>query len=147
MLAEPVTSDPLRVSSRLLAALPDRLAAAQALFHATGSLHAAGLFDAAGELLCAREDVGRHNAVDKVVGWAAQHERLPLSQHLLVVSARAGFEIVQKAWLAGIPLVAALSGPSSLAIELARESGLTLVAFLRGSEMNVYAGPERIVVE
>jgi FdhD protein len=142
--AAPLDGDPTRVAPALLAALPARLRAAQALFAATGALHAAGLFDAGGRLLCAREDVGRHNAVDKVVGWAALHAMLPLAGHVLLVSGRAGFEIVQKAAVAGIPVVAALSGPSTLAVELARESGMTLVAFLRGEEMNVYAGEARI---
>lgn len=136
--------DRARVAADLLCELPDRLRSAQPLFDATGALHAAGLFDASGRLLCAREDVGRHNAVDKIVGWAAMHERLPLRGHLLLVSGRVGFEIVQKAAVARIPVLAAISGPSSLAIELARECEMTLVAFLRGREMNVYSAAERL---
>ncbi len=135
---------PLRITSSLLHDLPDRLRKGQQLFDATGALHGAGLFDLAGDPLCIREDVGRHNAVDKIVGWAAAEGRLPLHDHILLVSGRAGFEIVQKAFVAGIPIVGAISGPSSLAVELARDSGMTLVAFLRDDGMNVYSGPERI---
>ena len=134
----------LCVGADLLRGLPDALRNAQDLFGETGSLHGAGLFDADGIPSCVREDVGRHNAVDKLVGWAALHEHLPLSAKILMVSGRVGFEIVQKAWVAGIPVLCASSGPSSLAVELAREAGMTLVAFLRGEEMNVYSGPERI---
>jgi FdhD protein len=134
------------VDAALLRALPDRLRAAQRLFGETGALHAAGLFDEGGELLCAREDVGRHNAVDKVIGWAALEGRLPLARAILLVSGRLGFEIAQKALVAGIPLVAAISGPSSLAVELARENGMTVVAFLRGEALNVYAGAARVRV-
>ncbi len=137
-------ADHTRVDAALLAQLPGRLRAAQPLFESTGALHAAGLFDGEGRLLCAREDVGRHNAVDKIVGWAAMHEKLPLRGHVLVVSGRAGFEIVQKAAVAQIPILAAISGPSSLAIELARECEMTLVAFLRGPDMNVYSAPDRL---
>ena len=136
--------DPGRVEARVLYALPERLRAAQKLFGATGALHAAGLFTAGGELLCAREDVGRHNAVDKVVGWAALEGRLPLRGSLLLASGRIGFEIAQKALVAGIPIVAAISGPSSLAVELARQNGMALAAFLRGESLTVYAGSERI---
>ena len=139
-----LSSVPARASRSLLSALPDRLRKAQRLFDTTGALHGAGLFDLAGELLCAREDVGRHNAVDKIVGWAAARDGLPLHRHILLVSGRASFEIVQKAFVAGIPIVGAISGPSSLAVELARESGMTLVAFLRDGGMNVYSGSERI---
>lgn len=144
MRARALHDDRLRVSAELLRALPARLRAAQPLFAETGALHAAGLFDARGELLCAREDVGRHNAVDKVIGWAALEGRLPLSGTILLASGRLGFEIAQKALVAGIPMLAAISGPSSLAVELARESGMTLVAFLRGDALNVYAGADRI---
>ncbi len=136
--------DPLTVSAELLYALPDRLRAAQRTFDATGGLHAAGLFGPDGELLCAREDVGRHNAVDKVVGWALREGRLPLTGHLLVVSGRASFELTQKAALAGLPLLAAVSAPSSLAVDLAEELGLTLVGFLRGTSANVYTRDDRV---
>ncbi|MGJ5755993.1 FdhD protein [Streptomyces puniciscabiei] len=138
-----VAEDPLSVGPELLATLPERLRAAQKVFDSTGGLHAAGLFTADGELLCLREDVGRHNAVDKVVGHALRSGLLPLRGTMLMVSGRASFELVQKAVLAGIPLLAAVSAPSSLAVDLAAESGLTLVGFLRGTSMNVYAGAER----
>ncbi|MBM4335868.1 MAG: formate dehydrogenase accessory sulfurtransferase FdhD [Deltaproteobacteria bacterium] len=143
-LAPALRPDGMRVGLGVLEALPDRLRAEQRLFDETGALHAAALFDSTGALLCAREDIGRHNAVDKVVGWAALESRLPLSQTILLVSGRLGFEIAQKALVAGIPVLAAISGPSSLAVELARASGMTLVAFLRGASLNVYAGAERI---
>jgi FdhD protein len=139
-----VSADPVTISPAVLAGLPDRLRAAQRVFASTGGLHAAGLFTAAGELLCVREDVGRHNAVDKVAGWALLSGRLPLSGCVLLVSGRASFELVQKAVLAGCPVLAAVSAPSSLAAELAAQAGLTLVGFLRGSSMNVYAGEQRI---
>ncbi|MER6097517.1 formate dehydrogenase accessory sulfurtransferase FdhD [Streptomyces sp. NPDC001728] len=139
-----VAEDPLRVGTDVLAALPDRLRAAQRVFDTTGGLHAAGLFTAEGELLCLREDVGRHNAVDKVVGHALREGLLPLRGSVLMVSGRASFELVQKAVMAGIPLLAAVSAPSSLAVDLAAESGLTLVGFLRGTSMNVYTGDERL---
>ncbi|MEU9127307.1 formate dehydrogenase accessory sulfurtransferase FdhD [Kitasatospora sp. NPDC048540] len=140
----PVEKDPLTVPAQLLYELPDRLRAAQRTFESTGGLHAAGLFDAEGGLLCAREDVGRHNAVDKVIGWALREGRLPLTGHLLLVSGRASFELTQKAALAGIPLLAAVSAPSSLAVDLAEELGLTLVGFLRGQGGNVYTRADRI---
>jgi FdhD protein len=139
-----VADDPLRVDPAVLAELPDRLRAAQEVFDRTGGLHAAGLFSAEGELLCLREDVGRHNAVDKVVGHAAREGLLPLRGTVLVVSGRASFELVQKAVMAAIPMLAAVSAPSSLAAELAEDSGLTLVGFLRGTTMNVYAGADRL---
>ena len=128
-----------------LASLPDRLRAAQGVFDETGGLHAAGLFTPDGTLDTCAEDVGRHNAVDKVVGRMLMQERLPLSRHLLFVSGRASFEIVQKALLAGIPIVASVSAPSTLAIDLARESGVTLAGFVRGDSFNIYAHPSRIV--
>lgn len=139
-----VGEDPLRVTPGLLSVLPDRLRAAQRVFDTTGGLHAAGLFTATGELLCLREDVGRHNAVDKVVGHALRQGMLPLRGTVLMVSGRASFELVQKAVMAGIPMLAAVSAPSSLAVELAEDSGLTLVGFLRGESMNVYAATERV---
>ena len=140
-----VAADPARISPALLAALPDRLRAAQRVFATTGGLHAAGLFAADGELLVLREDVGRHNAVDKVAGWALRSGRLPLAGCVLLVSGRASFELVQKAVMIGVPVLAAVSAPSSLAASLATETGLTLVGFLRGSGMNVYAGAERVL--
>ncbi|WP_307496625.1 formate dehydrogenase accessory sulfurtransferase FdhD [Arthrobacter woluwensis] len=143
-----VSVDPVTVDAALLATFPDRLRERQAAFEKTGGLHAAALFDAAtGELLVVREDVGRHNAVDKVVGWAAQNGRLPLTGTVLQVSGRASFELVQKAVMAGIPVLAAVSAPSSLAAELADDQGLTLVGFLRGNSMNVYAAAQRIRTE
>ncbi|USQ84360.1 formate dehydrogenase accessory sulfurtransferase FdhD [Streptomyces phaeoluteigriseus] len=137
---------PLRVAPELLAVLPDRLRESQRVFDRTGGLHAAALFSEDGELLDVREDVGRHNAVDKLVGHALQNSGLPLSRAILLVSGRASFELAQKAVMAGIPMLAAVSAPSSLAVDLAAETGLTLVGFLRGSSMNVYAGEDRIAL-
>jgi FdhD protein len=135
-----LADDPLRVTPETLALLPERLREAQRVFDRTGGLHAAGLFTAEGELLCAREDVGRHNAVDKAIGHALRSGMLPLRETILMVSGRASFELVQKAVMAGIPLLAAVSAPSSLAVDLAADQGLTLVGFLRGDSMNVYTG-------
>lgn len=134
------------VEADTLYRLPETLREAQGLFSSTGALHAAGLFTADGELCCLREDVGRHNAVDKVIGWALLSGRLPLRDHVLVVSGRSSYEIMQKALVAGIPVVCAVSGPSSLAVDVATEFGMTLVGFLRGRRFNVYAGAERIRV-
>jgi FdhD protein len=140
----PVADDEVRVSARTLTTLPDVLRRAQRTFEATGGLHAAGLFTVDGQLITIREDVGRHNAVDKVIGWALRDHRLPLSGHVLLVSGRASFELTQKASMAGIPVLAAVSAPSTLAVALAEEAGLTLVGFLRGTTMNVYARPDRV---
>ena len=139
-----LTADGLRTSAETLYGLPGTLRAAQKVFDSTGGLHAAGLFTADGTLLCLREDVGRHNAVDKVVGWALREGRLPLRGHLLLVSGRASFELTQKAAMAGLPLLAAVSAPSSLAVDLATDLGLTLVGFLRDRGANVYSAAERI---
>lgn len=128
----------------MLCLLPTKLREAQAVFGRTGGLHAAALFTSAGDLLVLREDIGRHNAVDKVIGWAFLRERLPLSGHVLLVSGRGGFEIVQKALAAGIPVLASVSAPSSLAVQLARELGLTLVGFLRERRFVIYSGDERL---
>jgi FdhD protein len=141
-----VRGDAVRVDAGLLATFPEKLRAQQAVFDKTGGLHAAALFDGvSGRILVLREDVGRHNAVDKVVGWALKEDRLPLRSAVLMVSGRASFELTQKAMMAGIPMLAAVSAPSSLAVELAVEAGMTLVGFLRGSSMVIYAGGERVV--
>jgi FdhD protein len=140
----PVAADRLRLQSEVLAAIPGRVREAQRVFEQTGGLHAAAVCDADGTVACVREDVGRHNAVDKVIGWAATQGRLPLAGAVLFVSGRSSFEVVQKAAVAGVPLVAAVSAPSSLAVELAEEVGITLVGFLRGTAMNVYTHPERV---
>ncbi|WP_395310845.1 formate dehydrogenase accessory sulfurtransferase FdhD [Mycobacterium sp. AMU20-3851] len=136
--------DPVVVDAGTLSALPDKLRDRQKLFAATGGLHGAALFDAQGTALVVREDIGRHNAVDKVIGWALESGRVPLGGTILLVSGRASFELTQKAVMAGIPVLAAVSAPSSLAVDLAAQSGLTLVAFLRGTSMNVYTRPDRI---
>jgi FdhD protein len=143
-ISSPPVASSLRVRREVLRGLPDRLRAAQAVFAETGGLHASGLFDAAGALIASREDVGRHNALDKLVGWALAAGRLPLADSILMVSGRVSFEILQKAIAAGIPLVAAVSAPSSLAVDLAERYGVTLVGFLRGDSMNVYAHAARI---
>jgi FdhD protein len=141
-----VRDDGLRVDTALLSTFPPMLRAEQAVFEKTGGLHAAALFDGgSGKMLVLREDVGRHNAVDKVIGWALKEDRLPLRGTVLMVSGRASFELTQKAMMAGIPVLAAVSAPSSLAAEMAAEVGMTLVGFLRGSSMVIYAGAERIV--
>jgi FdhD protein len=133
-----------RVPAALIASLPDQLRARQAVFDETGGLHAAGLFARDGSLIDVAEDVGRHNAVDKIVGRMLMREALPLSDHILCVSGRTSFEIVQKAIIAGIPLVAAVSAPSTLAVDLAQECGVTLVGFIRGDSFNIYAHPQRV---
>jgi FdhD protein len=142
--AEPATSGPV-VDRALLADLPERLR--QPAFAATGGLHATGLFDAAGELLLAREDVGRHNAMDKVVGWALREGRLPLHGHVLCVSGRLSFELVQKSAVAGAPILVGVGAPTSLAVELAADRGMTLCGFARRGDLNVYTGSERIAGE
>lgn len=133
-----------RFSAELLTKLPDELRESQAVFGRTGGLHAAALFNASGELLVVREDIGRHNAVDKIIGWALLEGRLPLSNEILLVSGRGGFEIIQKAIAGGVPVVASVSAPSGLAVQLAREMQLTLIGFLRGRRFVIYSGEERI---
>jgi FdhD protein len=128
----------------MLSSLPDRLRAAQPMFSVTGGVHASGLFDSDGNLEIAREDVGRHNALDKIIGWALEKLRVPMTNYLLLVSGRVGYEIVQKSVAAGLPVIAAVGAPSSLAIDLAEQFGVTLVGFLRGAKMNVYTHPDRI---
>jgi FdhD protein len=141
----PRVASGLTVDAGLLATMPDRLREAQPAFAATGGLHATGLFDPAGELLCLREDVGRHNAMDKVVGWAFRDGRLPLAEAVLCVSGRLSFELVQKAAVAGCPILVAVGAPSSLAVELAADRGVTLSGFARGGRLNVYTEPWRIL--
>ena len=140
----PVIPPGPEVSSGTVYSLPAKLREAQGLFDATGGLHAAALFDKNGELLALREDVGRHNATDKLVGWALLEGRLPLSEHIVLVSGRSSFEILQKCLTAGVPVVCAISAPSSLAVDVAKEFGMTLVGFLREGRFNVYAGSDRI---
>jgi FdhD protein len=140
-----VSDDDLQLTPEVLAGFPDTLRTAQRVFDRTGGLHAAAAFTADGGLVCLREDVGRHNAVDKVIGWAATQHRLPLAGHVLMVSGRVAFEIAQKALIAGFPMVAAVSAPSSLAVDLAESAGMTLVGFLRGASMNVYCRADRVV--
>lgn len=132
------------IAPELLLQLPHRLRAAQKVFAHTGGLHAAALFNADGELQAVREDVGRHNALDKLNGWALLHDRLPLDDHIVLLSGRASFELLQKCIMARVPIVCAISAPSSYAVRLAREFGVTLVGFLRGERFNIYSAPERI---
>ena len=134
----------LRVAAAIVGMLPDRLREAQPAFDATGGIHATGLFEADGALLCLREDVGRHNAMDKVVGWAFREGRLPLTDAVLCVSGRLSFELVQKAAVGGCPILVAVGAPSSLAVELARDRGVTLCGFVRSGRMNVYTEPWRV---
>ncbi|MBE9374498.1 formate dehydrogenase accessory sulfurtransferase FdhD [Saccharopolyspora sp. HNM0983] len=141
----PPENDPVQLTAGTVARLPDLLRDAQRVFDSTGGLHAAGLFDDTGRALVVREDVGRHNAVDKVLGWALLDRRIPLSGCVLMVSGRASFELVQKAAMAGVPALCAVSAPSSLAADLAEEQGMTLVGFLRGESMNIYTRADRIV--
>jgi FdhD protein len=135
------------IAAETIYSLPEKLRDAQGLFEATGGLHAAALFDAEGNLVALKEDVGRHNATDKLVGWALLGGKLPLSDHIVMVSGRSSFEILQKCLVAGVPVVCAISAPSSLAVDVARQFGMTLVGFLRGSRFNVYAGFERVRLE
>lgn len=140
----PAVKGEWQIEPKLIASLPDKLRAAQETFAKTGGLHASGLFDLEGNLVVLREDVGRHNALDKILGYALQRGLLPLERHILLVSGRVSFEIIQKALAGGIPLVAAISAPSSLAVDFAQEAGQTLVGFLRGETMNVYTHPQRL---
>ncbi len=142
----PVIPEGPEVSAEVIYSLPEQLRAAQQVFSTTGGLHAAALFDTQGQLLSVREDVGRHNALDKLVGSAVLSDQLPLNNHIVMVSGRSSFEILQKCLTAGVPIVCAVSAPSSLAVALAREFGITLVGFLRGERFNVYAGRERLAI-
>jgi len=143
----PLPSGGPRVRPAVLWALPERLRAAQGVFEATGGLHAAGIFDLDGTLLALREDVGRHNALDKLVGWALLQSRLPLDDHIVLVSGRTGYEILQKCLVAGVRVVCSVSAPSSLAVAIASRFNMTLVGFLRGERFNIYAGAERVLTE
>jgi FdhD protein len=143
----PVIPPGPEIAAETVYSLPKKLREAQGLFEATGGLHAAALFDAEGELVALKEDVGRHNATDKLVGWALLEGRLPLSEHIVMVSGRSSFEIMQKCLVAGVPVVCAISAPSSLAVDVAQEFGMTLIGFLRGNRFNVYAGFDRLQAE
>ncbi len=136
--------DPVRISVKTILALPARLAREQTAFKATGGLHACALFSSEGELVAVREDVGRHNALDKLIGWALLEKRTPLAGHVVLLSGRSSFEMIQKAHAAGIAVVVAIGAPSSLAVDFARKAGVTLCGFVRGRSMNVYAGTERV---
>lgn len=141
----PLPSFSFKISSDLISQLPSKLRLAQAVFEHTGGLHASALFDQDGSLLQLREDIGRHNAMDKIIGWAAFHNQIPLGLHLILVSGRLSFEVVQKALLAGVPILAAIGAPSSLAVQLAQEFQLTLIGFVRPDSYNIYSCPERIL--
>jgi len=143
---EPIGDDGSTIAARMTVELPERLRAAQGVFEKTGGLHAAGLFSLDGELIAVREDVGRHNALDKLIGWALLQKRLPLERHVLLVSGRTSYEIVQKALVARIPIVCGVSAPSSLAVDVARRFNMTLAGFIRGPRFNVYAGEKRLGV-
>ena len=142
----PVIPPGPEVSARTIYSLPEKLRQAQRLFDSTGGLHAAALFDTEGALLALREDVGRHNATDKLVGWALLDGKLPLNEHIVMVSGRSSFEILQKCLTAGVPIVCAISAPSSLAVDVAKEFDMTLIGFLRGEKFNAYAGDNRVTV-
>ena len=142
-VTEPLPAGP-EIPTQILGALPDALRAQQSIFSTTGGLHSAGLFEPNGTLIASREDVGRHNALDKVVGWALLERRVPLTGHVVMVSGRSSFELAQKCVTAGVPILCSVSAPSSLAVDVAETFGMTLVGFLRGERMNVYAGAERI---
>ncbi len=140
-----VLPDGPQLDSEIICSLPEQLRSAQGIFDATGGLHAAALFDIRGNLLALREDIGRHNALDKVLGWALLQRKLPLQHTIVLLSGRASYELVQKALVAGAPIVCAISAPSSLAVSTARRFGMTLVGFLRGSRFNIYSGAERLI--